>query len=72
MKATSLSLIVVPCVVGEVLLMALGRIAFEPVDSKSSLGRSEEQPITPSMLEAKGEKLPAAVHGLLVRLTLPA
>lgn len=46
----SLSLAVLPGTVEEVLLMALRRITFEPVD-ESSLGRSEEQPITPSLLK---------------------
>ena len=52
----SLSLTVVPGAVGEVLLMALGRIAFEPVD-EPGLGRSEGQPVTPGLLE-HNEKLP--------------
>ena len=47
--------------------MALGRIAFEPVN-EPGLGRAEGEPVAPSLLQSDKE-LPAAVHRLVVQVS---
>ena len=46
--------------------MALGRIAFEPVN-EPGLGRAEGASFAPSLLQSNKE-LPAAVHRLVVQV----
>src|SRR5215470_12867237 len=49
-----------------VLLMALGRIALEPVD-EPGLGRAQGEPVVPGLLQ-RDEELPTALHRLLVQV----
>ena len=44
--------------------MTLGRVAFKPID-EPSLGRAEEEPVTPGLLQ-RDEELLTTVHCFLV------